>query len=83
MSKETPGIKPRDHSICIYMSYELKECLKVMAMRFDRPIADVVRTALRVGLPVLEGFSEAEEEMLKEYLAHFRKWRKMEDLTEL
>lgn len=66
----------------IFISHELKERLVVMARRYDRTMADVIRTILRIGLPMMEGISEAEEAMIKEYVKMFRKLRKVRLLKE-
>ncbi len=46
-------------------------------------MADMVRALIKVGLPVMEGISKAEEEMLNEYVRLFRKLRKMRELKEV
>ncbi len=84
MDEDRPSLKMRgEHCLTVFVSYEFKERLTRLANRHDRTVADMVRTLLRVGIPVLEGLTEAEEEMLKEYVAFFRKFRKMRDLKEL
>lgn len=84
MDDKQPSLKVRgEHCLTVFVSYEFKERLVKLANRHDRTMADMVRILLRVGIPVLEGLTEAEEEMLKEYTAFFRKFRKMRELKEL
>lgn len=72
-----------DHCLNIFVSYELKKRIVELAERYDRTMADMVRALIKVGLPVMEGISKAEEEMLNEYVRLFRKLRKMRDLKEV
>lgn len=60
----------------IFITYELKERLVVLAKKYDRTLADILRTILKIGLPMMEGINEAEEMMIKEYIEMFRKLRK-------
>ena len=53
--------KVRDgHCLSIFVSYELKSQLKALAAKYDRTTADMVRAVLRIGIPMMEGLSEAE-----------------------
>jgi len=72
-----------DHCINVHVSYDLKKRIQTLAQNYDRTVADMVRALLRIGIPVMEGVSEAEEKMLKEYQRLFRKFRKMRSLKEL
>jgi predicted DNA-binding protein len=69
-----------DHCLNVFVSYELKQRIVELADRYDRTMADMVRALIKVGLPVMEGISKAEEEMLNEYVRLFRKMRKMREL---
>lgn len=71
-----------DHCLNIFVSYELKKRIVELAERYDRTMADMVRALIKVGLPVMEGISKAEEEMLNEYVLLFRKLRKMRELKD-
>jgi predicted DNA-binding protein len=68
MSEEMkPETKVRgEHCLNVFVSYELKERLKILAARYDRTVADMVRSVLRIGIPMMEGLSQAEETMVKE-----------------
>jgi len=55
----------------------LKERINQLAERYDRTMADIVRTLLKVGIPVLEGLSEAEENLISDYMKIIRKMRKV------
>jgi len=68
-----------DHCLNVFVSYELKSRIVELANRYDRTMADMVRALIKVGLPVMEGISKAEEEMLSEYVKLFRKMRKMRE----
>ena len=68
------------HCLNIFVSYELKERLKTLADKYDRTTSDMVRAVLKIGIPMMEGLSEAEEMMVKEYVQLFRKLRQVKSL---
>ena len=72
-----------DHCLNVFVSHELKQNLKSLARRYDRTTADMVRAVLRIGIPMMEGLSQAEEMMVKEYIQLFRKLRKVKSLKEI
>ena len=72
-----------DHCLNVFVSYELKEKLKSLASKYDRTTSDMVRAVLRIGIPMMEGLSEAEELMVREYIALFRKLRQVKSLKEI
>jgi predicted DNA-binding protein len=72
-----------EHCLNIFISYELKEQLKNLAERYDRTMADMVRALLKVGIPIMNGISDAEEHMIKEYVQLFRKFRQIKNLKEI
>lgn len=72
-----------EHCLNIFVSYELKEQIKTLAKRYDRTTSDMVRAVLKIGIPMMEGLSEAEELMVKEYISLFRKLRKVKSLKDL
>jgi len=43
----------------------------------------MVRAVLRIGIPMMEGLSEAEEVMVREYIGLFRKLRQVRSLKEI
>ncbi|TFH64875.1 MAG: hypothetical protein E4G91_04405 [Candidatus Zixiibacteriota bacterium] len=53
-----------DRSLNIQVSWELKQALEELAQQYDRTLATVVRSLLRIGIPVLHGIWEAEAKML-------------------
>lgn len=85
MSKENRSIsKTRgEHCLNIFVSGELKESLKNLAEKYDRTMSDIVRAVLRIGIPMMEGLSQAEEVMVKEYIQLFRKLRQVKSLKEI
>ncbi len=72
-----------EHCLNISISYELKSDLKELADRYDRTVADIVRAVLRIGIPMMEGMSRAEEVMVKEYVQLFRKLRQVKALKDI
>jgi predicted DNA-binding protein len=71
------------HCLSIFVSYELKAKLKALAEKYDRTTADMVRAVLKIGIPMMEGLSEAEAIMVKEYIALFRKLRQVKSLKDI
>ena len=72
-----------DHCINMYISFELKSQLAELAKKYDRTTADIIRAVLRIGIPMMQGLSEAEEIMVKEYVKLFRKLRQVKSLKEI
>ncbi len=72
-----------EHCLNVFVSFEMKEKLRELAARYDRTVADMVRAVLKIGIPMMEGISEAEETMLKEYMLLFRKFRKIKNLKDI
>ncbi|MCK4858013.1 MAG: hypothetical protein KAT58_08600 [candidate division Zixibacteria bacterium] len=58
--------RKNDHALNLFISYEQKKVLQEMADRCDRTISDVVRTLLKIGLPILQALSEAEEVLYRQ-----------------
>ena len=69
-----------EHCINVFVSYELKERVAHLAKRYDRTMADIVRTLIRLGIPVMEGLSKAEERMLKDYIYLIRRMKKIKKM---
>ncbi len=69
-----------DHCLNIFVSHELKSRLNNLAEKYDRTLADMVRAVLKVGIPVMEGVSQAEEILVREYVELFRKMRQVRRL---
>ena len=67
-----------DHCVSTFVSHEFKSRLTTLADRHDRPMADMMRAVLRVGLLVMEGIGEAEEVLVKEYVNVFRRLRRVQ-----
>ncbi|MEW5795267.1 MAG: hypothetical protein AB1772_02800 [Candidatus Zixiibacteriota bacterium] len=72
-----------DHCLNVFVSPDLKGRLKELADRYDRTTADIVRAVLRIGIPMMEGLSQAEEIMVREYIQLFRKLRQVKTLKEI
>lgn len=69
-----------DHTVTVLTSYELKSRLNHLAVKYDRTTSDIVRSVLRIGIPMLEGLSQAEDIMVREYIDLFRKLRQVRSL---
>ena len=79
LNRKTRG----EHCLNIFVSYELKSKLRELARKYDRTTADIVRAVLKIGIPMMEGLSTAEEIMVKEYVQLFRKLRRVKALKEI
>lgn len=77
--KKTRG----EHCLNVFVSHELKKRLKTLAERYDRTTADMVRAVLRIGIPMMEGLSDAEQVMVREYIALFRRLRQVKALKDI
>lgn len=80
--EEKPKVRG-DHCLNVFVSHELKTSLKELAGKYDRTTADIVRAVLRIGIPMMEGLSQAEEVMVREYIQLFRKLRQVKALKEI
>ena len=83
MKAKIPAKVRGEHCLNVFVAYELKDRLKQMAEKYDRTMADMVRAVLRIGIPMMEGISRAEEEMVREYIQLFRKFRRIKNLKEV
>ncbi len=83
MKNSIPKKVRGEHCLNVFIAYELKERLKRLAERYDRTTADLVRAVLKIGIPMMEGISKAEEEMVKEYIQLFRKFRQIKNLKDI
>lgn len=85
MSKQTSLVKRTkgEHWLNVHVSNELRERLKGLAEKYDRTMADMIRAVLRIGIPMMEGLSEAEETMVREYIHLFRKLRRVKSLKDI
>lgn len=83
---EVPKLPDRtrgEHTVTIHLSYEMKESLRDLAARYDRTVADIIRAVIKIGIPMMEGLSKAEEVMVKEYVQLFRKLRQVKALKDI
>jgi len=71
-----------EHCLNIFVSHELKSRLTELAQKYDRTTADIIRAVLKIGIPMMEGISRAEEIMMKEYIELFRKLRQVRRLKD-
>jgi predicted DNA-binding protein len=70
----------RDHNLNIFISYQLKERIMQLAEKYDRTMADTVRTLLKVAIPVMEGLTEADENILKHTISSIQKMKKAQQM---
>ncbi|MBU8934646.1 MAG: hypothetical protein KOO62_11670 [candidate division Zixibacteria bacterium] len=82
-TKALPTKTRGEHCLNVFVSFELKDRLKKLAAKYDRTTSDMVRAVLRIGIPMMEGLSEAEEMMVNEYIQLFRKLRKVKSLKDV
>jgi predicted DNA-binding protein len=83
MESTVPKKVRGEHCLHVFVAYEFKERLKKLSAKYDRTLADMVRAILRIGIPMMEGISKAEEEMVHEYIQLFRKFRRIKNLKEI
>ncbi|MGB7060785.1 MAG: hypothetical protein WBF13_00345 [Candidatus Zixiibacteriota bacterium] len=69
-----------EHCLNVFVSYQLKQRIMKLAGKYDRTMADMVRTLIKVGIPVMEGLTEAEERMLRDSIDWARKARKVKQM---
>jgi predicted DNA-binding protein len=72
-----------EHSLNVFVSLELKERIQALAKKYGRTNADIMRAVLRIGIPMMEGMSEAESIMVKEYVQLFRRLRQVKSLKDI
>jgi predicted DNA-binding protein len=76
MSKNITKLRG-EHCLNVFISYKLKERIRGLAEKYDRTLADMVRTLIKIGIPVMEGLTEAEEKILKNSITLARKMKKV------
>ena len=69
-----------EHCLNVFVSYQLKERIMRLAEKYDRTMADMVRTLIKLGIPVMEGLTEAEERILKDSVTLAKKMRKVRQM---
>ncbi len=69
-----------EHRLDVFVSYQLKQRIVKLAEKYDRTLSDMVRTLIKVGIPVMEGLTEAEERMLRDSIDWARKARKVKQM---
>jgi hypothetical protein len=69
-----------EHCLNVFVSYQLKQRIMKLAEKYDRTMSDMVRTLIRVGIPVMEGLTEAEERILTDSISLARKLRKVRQM---
>lgn len=85
MTKKKKSIRKLkgEHCLNVYISTELKLRLSELCRKYDRTSADMVRSLLKIGIPMMEGLSRAEEELVTEYVALFKRMRQVKALKDI
>jgi predicted transcriptional regulator len=65
-------ITAREHFVQLRISRELKRRVLSLAEEYDRTVSDVLRGALRFGVPVMEGLQSIEREFVRSYLKQLK-----------
>lgn len=68
------------HCLHIFVSYQFKERIMRLAEKYDRSMSDMVRTLIKVGIPVMEGLNEVEDRILKDSITKAMKSRKVRQM---
>ncbi len=79
----TRSKKRSHHTLAIHVPFEIKEQLKQLARKYDRTTADMVRAVIKIGIPMMQGLSQAEEIMVTEYIKLFRRLRQVRSLKDI
>jgi predicted DNA-binding protein len=69
-----------EHCLNVFVSYQLKGRIMKLAEKYDRTMADMLRTLIKLGIPVMEGLTEAEEKILKDSVNLVRKMKKVRQM---
>jgi len=67
------------HHLQIRASEKMREKIKTLAETHNRPIADIVRLSLDLGLRLLEKLLEAQSEMVAEYMTLLKQDARLKD----
>jgi predicted DNA-binding protein len=80
---DTRSVRQREHTLVVRITYDAKDRIDQLALKLDRTNSDIVRMILRLGLPLLESLSDAEQQVVREYTDIFRKLRQMRSLRDI
>lgn len=72
-----------EHTLVVRITYDTKNRLDQLAIGLDRNNSDIVRMVLRLGIPLLESLSQAEQQVVRDYADIFRKLRQMRSLRDV
>jgi predicted DNA-binding protein len=64
----------------VYVSYELKERLWALSEKYGLSLADIIRQALKAGIPVFESLTASQDELIDGYVQLLRENRIMGEL---
>lgn len=72
-----------EHVLVVRITYETKSRLDQLAIDLDRTNSDIIRTVMRLGIPLLESLSEAERQVVREYTDIFRRLRALKSVRDV
>jgi len=79
MDKKITKLKD-EHCLNVFVSYKLKKRIIKLAEKYDLTMADIIRSLVKIGIPVMEGLTEAEEKMLKATITMVRQMKKVKQM---
>jgi hypothetical protein len=71
--------KKHTRALNLFVSLEQKQALEELAMRHERSLADVVRSILRLGTPILQRIWETEISVAADKTSALRKLKRSVD----
>jgi predicted DNA-binding protein len=69
-----------EHCLNVYVSYGLKERLAALSEKHGLSLADIIRQALKAGIPVFESLTASQDELIDGYVQLLRENRIMGEL---
>jgi hypothetical protein len=71
--------KKQTRALNLFVSLEQKQALEELAIRHERSLADVVRSILRLGTPILQRIWETERSVAADKTSALRKLKRSVD----
>ena len=69
-----------EHCLNVYVSYEFKCRLVALSETYHLSLADILRLAIKTGIPVFESLTASQEELISSFVQLLRKSRNMGEL---
>lgn len=67
----------KNFGLNIFVSEEMNQQLVELSQKYDRSKSDIIRMALKAGIPVMKVLADTERELLSQYTDFLRKSRSM------